>query len=370
MKRLHARGDMSEEEAERLFEVRRRRLGTGKPNWDTEPFSLTYMTNPGQGVLQWRETVHDAERNVWELRWVQSFSYLERVSAAKRPEELNQDELFQPAWAEVNEHLGTEARSFSELMEQLGILRFGRRPRVGDTFCGGGSIPFEAARMGCDVYASDLNPIACMLTWGALNIIGAPADERRKIEDAQASVAAAVDREITELGIEHDRDGNRAKAFLYCMEVRCPNGWTVPLSSSWVISTNQNVVARLVPDQPRRRFDIEILSGASKEELEEAAKGTLRDGHVTFTLDGETCRFEFKTIRGDVRLADRRTENKLRRWEKTDFVPRPDDMLQERLYCIQWIKRETMDKRRQTTFFARVNDEDLSRERRVEEAGP
>ena len=52
-------------------------------------------------------------------------------------------------------------------------LRFGQRPKVGDTFCGGGSIPFEAARLGCDVYASDLNPIACMLTWGALNIIGA-----------------------------------------------------------------------------------------------------------------------------------------------------------------------------------------------------
>ena len=50
-------------------------------------------------------------------------------------------------------------------MRQLGIARFGHRPKVADTFCGGGSIPFEAARMGCDVYESDLNPIACMLTW-------------------------------------------------------------------------------------------------------------------------------------------------------------------------------------------------------------
>jgi adenine-specific DNA methylase len=50
------------------------------------------------------------------------------------------------------------------LIEQLGMLRYGHRPRVGDSFCGGGSIPFEAARLGCDVYASDLNPIACMFT--------------------------------------------------------------------------------------------------------------------------------------------------------------------------------------------------------------
>ena len=69
------------------------------------------------------------------------------------------------------------ADSMPELMEQLGILRFGQRPRVGDTFCGGGSIPFEAARLGCDVYASDLNPVACMLTWGALNIIGASPED-------------------------------------------------------------------------------------------------------------------------------------------------------------------------------------------------
>ena len=76
----------------------------------------------------------------------------------------------------MNDHYsqwGIKAHSLPELVEQMGVLRFGHRPRVGDTFSGGGSIPFEAARMGCDSYASDLNPIACMLTWGALNIIGA-----------------------------------------------------------------------------------------------------------------------------------------------------------------------------------------------------
>jgi adenine-specific DNA methylase len=109
-----------------------------------------------------------------------------------------------------------------ELVHQLAIARFGHRPRVADTFCGGGSIPFEAARIGCDVYASDLNPIACMLTWGAFNIIGAPPEARSKIEVAQRHVAAAVDGEITRLGIEHDARGNRAKAYLYCLETHCP----------------------------------------------------------------------------------------------------------------------------------------------------
>ena len=60
-----------------------------------------------------------------------------------------------------------------QLVEQLGIMRFGRRPCVADTFCGSGQIPFEAARLGCDVYASDLNPVASMLTWSSFNIVGA-----------------------------------------------------------------------------------------------------------------------------------------------------------------------------------------------------
>jgi putative DNA methylase len=181
------------------------------------------------------------------------------------------------------------AHSHQELVEQLGILRFGHRPKVGDTFSGGGSIPFEAARLGCDVYASDLNPIACMLTWGALNIIGAPPEKRAEIEQAQREVAAAVDAEITELGIEHDSQGNRAKAYLYCLETRCPEtDWMVPLSSSWVVSKTRNAGAKLIPDFKRQRFDIAIVNGVSKEEMKQAELGTAQNGCLTYNLNGKT----------------------------------------------------------------------------------
>ncbi|GBG57484.1 hypothetical protein SPFL3101_02833 [Sporomusaceae bacterium FL31] len=53
--------------------------------------------------------------------------YFEQVSKAKRPEELD-DHLYAHIWNSVNQHLGTSARSFSELVEQMGIARFGRRP--------------------------------------------------------------------------------------------------------------------------------------------------------------------------------------------------------------------------------------------------
>ena len=36
-------------------------------------------------------------------------------------------------------------------------------PLVVDPFAGGGSIPLEALRIGCDAFASDLNPVACLI---------------------------------------------------------------------------------------------------------------------------------------------------------------------------------------------------------------
>ena len=73
-----------------------------------------------------------------------------------------------------------------------------------------------------------------------------------EIEKAQQEVAAAVDAEITRDGIEHDKDGNRAKAYLYCLETRCPKtGWMVPMAPSWVTSQQRNVVAKLVAEQCR-----------------------------------------------------------------------------------------------------------------------
>ena len=321
--------------------------------------------------LRWRRDATEEDKLKFYRKVLSTFaSYEEKAALCKRPEELDQAWLYAPVWKKVNQHyahLGIDAHSHQELIEQLGILRYGHRPRVGDTFSGGGSIPFEAVRLGCDVYASDLNPVACMLTWGALNIIGAAPERRAAIEQAQQKVAEAVDQDITALGIEHDEHGNRAKAYHYCLETLCPEtGWRVPMSPSWVISRARNVAAKLIPNHENQRFDIEVVTGASKEEMEAAAKGTVQDGELVYELDGKTWRTPIKTLRGDYRLPDGTSGNQLRRWEKHDFKPRPDDIFQERLYAIQWIKAETLSSSRPETFFASVTEVDLERERKVE----
>src|SRR5262245_32184268 len=196
--------------------------------------------------------------------------------------------------------------------------------------------------MGCDVYASDLNPIACMLNWGAFNIIGASKERHEEIERAQKEVAANVDAEVARLAIEHDKHGNRAKAYLYCLETRCPKtGWMVPMLSTCVVSNTRNVIVKLVPDHKAKRYAVEVLSGVSAAEKVQAERGTVRDGRLFHPMNPERSGVEIKTIRGDYRDADGNNRNNLRMWEKSDFVPRPEDVFQERLYCIQWIKKES-----------------------------
>ncbi|MBD2654335.1 DUF1156 domain-containing protein [Synechocystis sp. FACHB-383] len=320
--------------------------------------------------VRWKRGLPEAEKQKIYGLALAGMTYEEKVNLCKRPEELDPTELYGPIWPGVNAHLGRfgiKAESHEELVEQLGILRFGHRPKVGYTFCGGGSIPFEAARLGCDVYASDLNPVACMLTWGALNIIGASAERRAEIEQAQKEVAEAVDREIVALGIEHNEQGDRAKAYLYCLETRCPEtGWMVPLAPSWVISRTRNVYAKLIPNPQEKRFEIEIITGASQAEMEEATKGTVQDGNLVYELEGKPYQTSIKTLRGDYKDQDKVNRNQLRQWEKSDFKPRPDDIFQERLYCIQWITKETLGKSTQETYFAAVTAWDLANEKKVE----
>ena len=320
--------------------------------------------------LAWRRDVGDEEKLEVYRKVIGSFgSYEEKAAICKRPEEVDQQWLYSPIWKEINKSysdFGIRAFNHQELVEQIGVLRYGHRPRLGDTFCGGGSIPFEAARVGCDVYASDLNPIACMLSWGALNIVGAPLEKQKEIVRLQKSIRQRVQSEIDKLGLETDSEGNRAKSFLYCVEVRCPQTeWLVPLSPSWVISPRQNTVAKLIRDYDGQSFDIEVVSGVSDGEVESAKKGTFQDGALVYELDGKIYRTPIRTLRGDYREEGGERKNRLRRWEKADFQPRPSDIFQERLYAIQWISKETVGVGRNDVFFTSVREEDLVREEAV-----
>ncbi len=139
------------------------------------------------------------------------------------------------------------------------------------------------------------------------------------------------------------------------------------MAPSWVISKSRNVVAVLSPNFKEKKFDIQVKSGVSDGEMAAAVLGTVRDNRLVYVLDGEEYSTPIRSIRQDRRDADGRTVNSLRHWEKLEFIPQPTDIFGEKLYCIQWIASDSLDKARTETFFASVAPADLAREEAVQE---
>ncbi|MCX8013117.1 MAG: hypothetical protein N3A02_02350, partial [Rectinema sp.] len=263
------------------------------------------------------------------------------------------------AWKEINAHLGTSAHSLQELFTQLSEKAFGHVARVGDCFCGGGSVPFEVARLGLEAYGSDLNPVAVLLTWGAIHLIGGGREVQEAVRRAQEEVWQKADAQITAWGIEHDGQCNRADAYLYCVEARCPaTGLWVPLAPSWVISEKYRVVAKLRRNDARQGYDIDIITGASDKEMAAARKGTVQDSSLVDPED-PSRRYPIASLRGDRRGPNGETIYGLRLWENEDLVPRPDDVFQERLYCVRWVTPSG------ERVYKTVTDADLAREAKV-----
>jgi adenine-specific DNA methylase len=277
------------------------------------------------------------------------------------------------SWREINAYLQTTATTLAELVQQLARRRYGSRLTVGDAFSGLGSIPFEAAEMGCDVYASDLNPVACLLTWGALNIVGGSDEFRDKIHAEQKRVYDEVDTWTCQHGLENSEEGWRAEAYLYCVEMAVPewDGWRIPICPRWVIAPKTKTWVELVPIETEKRFGFRVVDGGVG--WSHAEQGTKQGQDVVcppslweiFRRDGRHQNSP-RTI-----PYSQLVENAggLRQWEKRDYIPRPDDLLQERLYCIRWRKPDYEDERGRTRrgelVFREPRTRDLEMETRV-----
>lgn len=280
-----------------------------------------------------------------------SLTYAERLADCERPENIEGPS--DAAWVEINAHLNTTANNLPELVEQLGQRTFGKRPRVGDSFCGGGSIPFEAARIGCDAFGSDLNPVAGLLTWSNLNLLGGGKKVQEEAMKAQSVAFQAADMQITEWGVEHNARGERADAYLYCVEVKPEGcGYFIPLAPSWVVAPKTNVVVKWRRCVDSDRLIPEVVSVTSEEFVtyDSGKKGaTIADSRVIDPFDSSRS-WSIEALRGS---------EGLRRWNNEDITPRPSDVFQERLYCIRWISAE--GKRR----YAAPDEDDLEREAKV-----
>lgn len=287
-----------------------------------------------------------------ETRLFKTLGYDEKLKYCVRPEQL--PTLRNDSWNSINHHLDTTAHSLNELVEQLSMRRYGHLIAVGDCFSGGGSIPFEAARIGTKAYGSDLNPIAGLLTWSDIHLIGANSEEIEIIEEFQIKTFDAINKEITELGIEQNEKGDRALSYLYCIETCCPEcAQRVPLLPSLIVGIRAgNVVAIL--NENGNSYEIDVKMNASTEEMKVAQNGTITNKGLVCPHCGKVT--PISILRGDRTDANGNMVYGLRQWEKAEFNYRDCDVYRERLYAIRY---ETPDGKR---YYRAPNERDLANE--------
>ena len=116
-------------------------------------------------------------------------------------------------------------------------------PFVVDPFAGGGSIPLEALRLGCETFASDLNPVACLILKVMLEDIPRHGPElAEELRRVGKEIKSAAEKELAEL-YPTDPDGSKPIAYLWARTVRCeaPNcGAEIPLMRSFWLCKKAN----------------------------------------------------------------------------------------------------------------------------------
>ena len=123
-------------------------------------------------------------------------------------------------------------------------------PFVVDPFAGGGSIPLEALRLGCEAFASDLNPVACLILKVMLEDIPRHGPElAEELRRVGKEIKEAAEKELAEF-YPPDPDGSKPIAYLWARTVRCeaPNcGAEIPLVRSFWLCKKANRKRALRP---------------------------------------------------------------------------------------------------------------------------
>ncbi len=143
------------------------------------------------------------------------------------------------------------------VLHELSALRRGsdgeQRPVVLDLFAGGGSIPFEAMRLGCDVVANELNPVASAVLQGTLGVVhDYGPDLAEDIRRWGARWAKAVRAELEPFFPTSVREP--VQSYIWAFAVPCPvTGRLTPLAPNlWLAQTAdaaKQVAVRLTTDE-------------------------------------------------------------------------------------------------------------------------
>lgn len=206
--------------------------------------------------------------------------------------------------------------SLQRARQEILAANDGKPPKVLDMFAGGGAIPLEAARLGCDVTAIELNPVAhliekCMLEYPQR--FPGLADDIRKwgrlwVERAWEQLAdlyPPVDPGPGQQSMFAGKDGaRRPLAYLWTRAVRCPNPamaeHQVPLvRQTWLARKPGRCVAlKPVVDRARLKVGWEVVASDRPEGLGFDPAAGSSGGETTCLICGATVTSDYVRAEG------------------------------------------------------------------------
>jgi adenine-specific DNA methylase len=239
-------------------------------------------------------------------------TYAALIPAPKNEEELKEKLRFVielSKWENsLNEELIERARK--DIRDFFG----GRAPRVLDCFAGGGSIPLEALRLGCETYALEYNPVAVLILKAVLEYPQKYANLKIKIEKAtQETLCGEVKKVVEEVpklvyDVQRwgnwvyeeakkeigkfyplDPDGSIPIGYIWARTIKCKNpscGAEIPLMRQFWLARKKvrKIALKPIINKEEKKIDFKIVKN---EEIDfDPSKGTIRKAKVLCPVCG------------------------------------------------------------------------------------
>lgn len=290
---------------------------------------------------------HISTLHIWWARRPLAASRATALAALLPDDPKRQEELLSlvreiAPWKVVS---NGNAPQVEKVRERIREAFGGRAPRVLDPFAGGGSIPLEALRLGCETYALDYNPVAVLLNEAVLQYpqkFGQPNSVSRvplppsseehayshsgllkaSAKHAESPLLQAVSawgkwvleeaRKELEQFYPKDADGSIPVGYIWARTLPCQNpacGAEIPLMrQTWLAKKeNRTIAFKLIPNREAQRVDVKIV-GANREPIYfSPEEGTVARAHVRCplcggTMDDKTTRRLFREGKSGQRL--------------------------------------------------------------------
>lgn len=227
----------------------------------------------------------------------------ERINAAnKRGEKLEVGFSYKRGFSNTVPERAIE-KMRAALIATWGI----EQPTVLDSFAGGGSIPFEAYRMGLDVILNELNPVASVIERATIEYPAKFGPELAKdIETWGNRIAAEVEKDLAKCFPK--QPGEEIFAYIWVRTVVCPQcELQVPLAPNWWLDKTNKLGYQL--EAPQRgqgntcAFRIRQKSSTFNPDKGTAASGASTCPRCATPIEGEHIKKEAQQNRMGHQLA-------------------------------------------------------------------